>query len=83
MLHPTGLGNLKVFFVMPQSYHFLYPVLYRFIVFYVVSGTLSHAKILLELLLQNDKVQAFSERGDPPLIPPLPRGRPPPDAHQE
>ena len=37
-----------------------------FIVFYVVIGTLSHAKIILELLLQNDKAQAFSEGGDPP-----------------
>ncbi len=27
-------------------------------------GTLSHSKIILELLLQNDKPQAFSEGGD-------------------
>ncbi len=34
-------------------------------------GTLSHSKIILELLLQNDdKPQAFSEWGDSPLNPP-------------
>ncbi len=32
----------------------------KFILFYVVIGTLSHAKIILELLLQNDKAKAFS-----------------------
>jgi len=37
-------------------------------------GTLSHSKTILELLLQNDIPQAFSEGGDPTL---LPRGRPP------
>ena len=35
-----------------------------FIAFYGVMGTLSHSKIILELLLQNDKPQAFSEGGD-------------------
>ncbi len=30
-------------------------------------GTLSRSKIILELLLQNDKPQAFSEGGDTPL----------------
>ncbi len=45
-----------------------------FIVFYGVIGTLTHSKIILELLLQNDKTQAFSEGGDPSL---LPRGKPP------
>ncbi len=49
-------------------------------------GTLSHSKIILELLLQNGKPQAFSEGGNPPLTPLLPRGRPPrppPEANQE
>ena len=59
----------------------------NFIVFYVVIGTLSHAKIILELLLQNDKAKAFSEGGDSPLNPPPPEGEtpstPPPDANQE
>ena len=32
----------------------------------MIIGTLSHAKIILELLLQNDKAKAFSEGGDPP-----------------
>ena len=41
-----------------------------FIVFYVVIGTLSHATIILELLLQDDKAKAFSLDH-------------PPDAHQE
>ena len=49
-------------------------------------GTLSHSKFILELLLQNDKPQAFSEGGDPPLNPPPPEGAipstPPPDANQ-
>ncbi len=45
-----------------------------FIVFYVVIGTLWHAKIILELLLQNDKVKAFSEGGVPPSTPLLQRG---------
>ena len=31
-----------------------------FIAFYGVMGTLSHSKIILELLLQNGKPQAFS-----------------------
>ena len=31
----------------------------KIIVFYVVIGTLSHAKIILELILQNDKAQAW------------------------
>ncbi len=48
-----------------------------FIVFYLVIGTLLHAKIILELLLQNDKAKAFSEGGDPPLKLLLLRGRPP------
>lgn len=48
-----------------------------FIVFYVVIGTLSHSKIILELLLQNDTAKAFSEGGDPPSTPLLPRGDPP------
>ena len=52
-------------------------ILNFFIVFYVVIGTLSHAKIILELLLQNDKAKAFSEGGDHPLNPPPPKGRPP------
>ena len=55
-----------------------------FIVFYVVIGTLSHAKIILELLLQNDKAKAFSEVGDPPLNSPPPEGEtpcPPPLTH--
>ena len=41
-----------------------------FIVFYLVIGTLSHAKIILDLLLQNEKAKAFSEGGDHPLNPP-------------
>jgi len=41
----------------------------------VIIGTLSHAKIILELLLQNDKAKAFSEGGDPL--------DPTPDANQE
>ena len=44
----------------------------------MVIGTLSHAKIILELLLQNDKATAFSEGGDPPLNPPPPEGETPP-----
>ncbi len=58
-----------------------------FIVFYVVIGTLSHAKIILELLLQNDKAKAFFEGRDPPLKHPPPEGEtlsaPPHDANQE
>jgi len=42
----------------------------------VIIGTLSHAKIILELLLQNDKAKVFSEGGDPPSTPLLARGRP-------
>ncbi len=53
----------------------------------MVISTLSHGKIILELLLQNDKAKAFSEGGDLPLNPPPPEGEtlstPPPDAHQE
>ena len=48
-----------------------------FIVFYAVMGTSSHSKIILELLLQNDKAQAFSEGGDPPINPPPPEGETP------
>ncbi len=52
----------------------VYRYLIFFIVFYVVIGTLSHAKIILELLLQNnDKAKAFSQGGDPPSTPLLPR----------
>ena len=40
----------------------------------MVIGTLSHSKIILELLLQNDTAKAFSEGGDPPLNPPPPKG---------
>ena len=40
-------------------------------------GRLSHSKIILELLLQNYKPQAFSKGGDPPSNPLLPKGRPP------
>ena len=47
---------------------------------------MAHYRIL-ELLLQNDKAQAFSEVGDPPPQPPPPEGEtpltPPPGAHQE
>ena len=50
-------------------------------------GTLSHSKIISELLLQNDKPKAFSEGGDPPLNPSPSKGEtpspPPPDANQE
>ena len=42
---------------------------FAFIVFYEVIGTLSHAKIILELLLQNDKAKAFSEGEDLPSTP--------------
>ena len=58
----------------------IFYILKYFIAFYGVMGTLSHSKIILELLLQNDKPQAFSEGGDPPLNPPPPEGetRPPP-----
>ena len=45
-----------------------------FIVFYGVIGTLSHSKIILEFLLQNDKPQAFYEGGDPRSTPLLPKG---------
>ena len=49
-----------------------------FIVFYVVIGTLSQAaKIILELLLRNDKPQAFSEGEIPPLNSPPPKGETP------
>ena len=48
----------------------IFYILKYFIAFYGVIGTLSHSKIILELLLQNDKPQAFSEGGDP-LVPPL------------
>ena len=51
----------------------------HFIAFYGVMGTLSHSKIILELLLQNDKPQAFSEGGDPPLNPPSSQGGDPLD----
>ncbi len=58
-----------------------------FIVSYVVIGTLSHSKIILELLLQNDKAQAFYDGGRSPLNPPPPEGETPsitpPHAHQE
>ena len=43
-----------------------------FILFYEVIVTLSHAKIILELLLQNDKAKAFSVGGDHSLNPPPP-----------
>ena len=62
-------------------------ILIDFIVFYVVIGTLSYTKIIMELLLQNDKAKAFSEGGDPLLNPPPLEGEtpstPPPDANQE
>ncbi len=45
-----------------------------YILFYVVIGTLSDAKIILGLLLQNDKAKAFSEEEDPP---PHPKGETP------
>ena len=48
-----------------------------FIVFYVVIGTLSHGKIILKFLLQNDKAKAFSEGGELPLNPPPPEGENP------
>ena len=41
-----------------------------FIVFYVVIGTLSHAKIILELLLPNDKAKhPTSQKGETPSTP--------------
>ncbi len=36
----------------------------------MVIGTLWHAKIIMELHLQNDKAKAFSEGEDQPLNPP-------------
>ncbi len=66
---------------------FISNIIIDFIVFYGVIGTFSHAKIILELLLQNDKAKAFSEEGDPPPQPPSSRGGDPldptPDAHKE
>ncbi len=43
-------------------------VVKTFITFYGVMGTLSHSKIILELLLQNDKPQDFSEFFKPFVI---------------
>ena len=50
-----------------------------FIVFYVVIGTLSHAKLIMESLLQNDKAKAFSEGGRSPPQPPSSQGGDPLD----
>ena len=52
-------------------------LIFAFIAFYGVMGTLSHSKIILELLLQNDKPKAFSEGGYLPLNPPPPEGETP------
>ena len=43
----------------------------------MVIGTLSHAKIILELFLHNDKDKAFSEGGDLSLNPSPPEGETP------
>ncbi len=70
--------NFKIFCNLNNVVFLTFVLCYHFIVFYVVIGTLSHAKIILELLLQNDKAQAFSEGGDPPLNPLPPEGETPP-----
>ena len=48
--------SLKILVFNPSA-----KLILLFIVFYGVMGTLSHSKIILELLLQNDKSQAFSQ----------------------
>ncbi len=58
-----------------------------FITFYGVMGTLSHSKIILELLLQNYKPPSFFWVGRSPLNPPPPEGgrpltAPPPPRNQ-
>ena len=76
----------RIDFSFRQGQVWIKIVINTFIVFYVVIGTLSHAKIILELLLQNDKAKAFSEGGDSPSTPSSWGGDsldPTPDAHQE